>query len=81
KVTDGWYPIDAALDGALAHFLRRGKGKIAPGTKLAIANAALEAGAGPIERDAGEFPPGAGPRLRLAVNSCRRARWDARLGF
>ena len=32
-------------------------------------------------RDAGEFPPGAGPRLRLVVNSCRRARWDARLGF
>lgn len=49
EVTDGWYSIDAALDGALAHFLRRGKGKIAPGTKLAIANAALEAGAGPVE--------------------------------
>ncbi|CAM9862520.1 unnamed protein product, partial [Ectocarpus sp. 8 AP-2014] len=49
EVTDGWYPIDAALDGALAHFLRRGKGKIAPGTKLAIANAALEAGAGPVD--------------------------------
>ncbi|CAN0425139.1 unnamed protein product, partial [Ectocarpus fasciculatus] len=49
KVTDGWYPIDVALDGALAHFLRRGKGKITPGTKLAIANASLEAGAGPIE--------------------------------
>lgn len=32
-------------------------------------------------RDAGEFPPGAGPRLRLVVNSCRRARWDAPLGF
>lgn len=32
-------------------------------------------------RDAGEYPPGAGPRLKLAVNSCRRARWDARLGF
>lgn len=32
-------------------------------------------------RDAGEVPPGAGPRLQLVVNSCRRARWDARLGF
>ena len=32
-------------------------------------------------RDAGELPPGAAPRLRLTVNSTRRARWDSRLGF
>eukprot|EP00903_Cladosiphon_okamuranus_P021110 g19393.t1 len=110
EVTDGWYPMEASLDGALAHFLQKGN-KIAPGTKLAVSNASLEAGAGPVvpassngkdapatsnasdassamdpleflrRRDAGEFPPGAGPRLRLVVNSCRRARWDARLGF
>lgn len=99
KVTDGWYPVDASLDEALAHFLRRGK--IVPGTKLSLSNAALEAGGGapssgadgggsvagvdPLEllrkRSVGELPPGAGPRLRLVVNSTRRARWDARLGF
>ncbi|CAN0456704.1 unnamed protein product, partial [Laminaria digitata] len=101
EVTDGWYPVDASLDEALAHFLRRGK--IVPGTKLSLSNASLEAGGGtststsggdgsggvagadPLEllrrRSAGELPPGAGPRLRLVVNSTRRARWDARLGF
>ncbi|CAN0170091.1 unnamed protein product, partial [Hapterophycus canaliculatus] len=42
EVTDGWYPIDASLDGALAHFLRKGH-KITPGTKLAVSNASLEA--------------------------------------
>lgn len=39
--------MDASLDGALAHFLRRGK-KIVPGTKLAVSNASLEAGTGPV---------------------------------
>lgn len=42
-------------------------------------------GVDPLEllrrRDSGELPPGAGPRLRLVVNSTRRARWDSRLGF
>lgn len=121
KVTDGWYPVDASLDEALAHFVR--KGTIVPGTKLAICNAAVESGAGfrtaaaarhstpatkplgdgtsipdggsggsgggvgidPLEllrrRSAGDLPPGAGPRLRLVVNSTRRARWASRLGF
>lgn len=107
KVTDGWYPVDASLDDALAHFLRRGN--IVPGTKLAVSNATLEpgittttttaasssttgggggnggVGIDPLEllqrRDAGELPPGAGPRLRLVVNSTRRARWDGHLGF
>lgn len=32
-------------------------------------------------QDAGELPPGAGPRLRFVVNSTRRARWDAHLGL
>ncbi|CAM9846292.1 unnamed protein product, partial [Sphacelaria rigidula] len=51
QVTDGWYSVEASLDDALAHFLRRNKAatstsgaKIAPGTKLAISNATLEPG-------------------------------------
>lgn len=47
QVTDGWYPMDASLDGALAYFLRKGE-KIVPGTKLAVSNASLEAGAGAV---------------------------------
>lgn len=103
-MTDGWYPVDASLDDALAHFLRRGN--IVPGTKLAVTNATLEPGTttttptsnstsggggnggvgiDPLEllqrRKAGELPPGGGPRLRLVVNSTRRARWDAHLGL
>ena len=47
QVTDGWYPMEASLDGALAHFLHKGN-KIASGTKLAVSNASLEAGGGPV---------------------------------
>lgn len=39
--------MEASFDGALAHFLQKGN-KIAPGTKLAVSNASLEAGAGPV---------------------------------
>ncbi|CAM9847552.1 unnamed protein product, partial [Choristocarpus tenellus] len=41
EVTDGWYALDACLDDALSHFVRRGR--IAPGVKLAVSGAILEA--------------------------------------
>ncbi|KJE94296.1 hypothetical protein CAOG_04962 [Capsaspora owczarzaki ATCC 30864] len=75
-LTDSWYSIEAQLDRDLAALVQRGK--IAVGTKLAIASAELVGpgdGAGPLE------PGAAKTSLRLTANATRRARWWASLGY
>ncbi|KAG7262232.1 hypothetical protein CRUP_013540 [Coryphaenoides rupestris] len=74
-LTDGWYPIRAQLDAPLTALLHRGR--LAPGGKMVVTGAELvgpQDGCSPLEAPEGLM-------LKLNGNSCRRARWDARLGF
>jgi BRCA2, oligonucleotide/oligosaccharide-binding, domain 1 len=80
ELTDGWYPVDATLDGALSFYASRGR--IAVGDKLALSGAVLSAGSGSSDvsgaggtgvdplrlvelRAAGQLPPGAAPSLQV----------------
>ncbi|CAL8349263.1 unnamed protein product [Arctogadus glacialis] len=74
-LTDGWYAIKAQLDAPLTAMLRRGR--LEPGGKLVVYGAELvgsQDGCSPLEAPEGLM-------LKIGANSCRRARWDAKLGF
>ncbi|KAJ3590252.1 hypothetical protein NHX12_008206 [Muraenolepis orangiensis] len=74
-LTDGWYAIKAQLDAPLTAMLHRGR--LAPGGKLLIYGAELvgsQDGCSPLEAPEGLM-------LKIGANSCRRARWDTKLGF
>jgi BRCA2, oligonucleotide/oligosaccharide-binding, domain 1 len=82
ELTDGWYPVDATLDGALSFYASRGR--IAVG---ALSGAVLSAGSGSSDvsgaggtgvdplrlvelRAAGQLPPGAAPSLQVYTYVC-----------
>ncbi|KAF0308105.1 Breast cancer type 2 susceptibility [Amphibalanus amphitrite] len=74
-VSDGWYCIPAQGDSALQRLARLGR--LRPGLKLAVHGAELtgqQEPCSPLEVSSETF-------LRFSTNSCRRARWDARLGY
>ncbi|CAH2236933.1 jg23382 [Pararge aegeria aegeria] len=74
-LTDGWYTVKASTDRMIDGLVR--DGKIRVGTKLAVHGAELlncEQGIAPWEDTSSV-------RLKIAGNSTRRAKWDARLGF
>ncbi|XP_037087630.1 breast cancer type 2 susceptibility protein homolog [Pollicipes pollicipes] len=74
-VTDGWYSVRAQPDAALQRLARLGL--VRPGMKLAVHGAELvgqQRACSPLEASAELC-------LRFSTNSCRRARWDARLGY
>ncbi|KAM9733870.1 breast cancer type 2 susceptibility protein isoform 2-T2 [Menidia menidia] len=74
-LTDGWYSIKAQLDEPLAAMLN--KGLLAVGVKLIVHGAQLvgsEDACSPLEAPESLM-------LKICANSCRRARWDAKLGF
>ncbi|XP_043228766.1 breast cancer type 2 susceptibility protein homolog [Amphibalanus amphitrite] len=74
-VSDGWYCIPAQGDSALQRLVRLGR--LRPGLKLAVHGAELtgqQEPCSPLEVSSETF-------LRFSTNSCRRARWDARLGY
>ncbi|XP_072248251.1 breast cancer type 2 susceptibility protein [Leuresthes tenuis] len=74
-LTDGWYAIKAQLDEPLAAMLHRGL--LAVGVKLIIHGAQLvgsQDACSPLEAPESLM-------LKICANSCRRARWDAKLGF
>ncbi|XP_059932425.1 breast cancer type 2 susceptibility protein isoform X2 [Gadus macrocephalus] len=74
-LTDGWYAIKAQLDAPLTAMLQRGR--LEPGGKLVVYGAELvgsQDGCSPLEAPEGLM-------LKIGANSCRRARWDAKLGF
>ncbi|SPQ95335.1 unnamed protein product (mitochondrion) [Plasmodiophora brassicae] len=76
ELTDGWYSVFADLDPGLQDGLR--KGKLVEGLKLRIFGASLSgvlSPCTPLENNAAKT------RLRLSVNSTRRALWHSRLGF
>jgi len=75
ELTDGWYWVRAVLDGPLSALLRRGW--FGEGSKLLIVHAELAGDAQPAP------PLEACKRacLKVHYNGCRRARWDAKLGF
>ena len=79
-VTDGWYEVDARLDGALSFYIR--SGKIRVGSKLAMAGATLtgvDGGVDPLQ--VGRADPGARPALVLGANGTRRCKWSTKLGW
>ncbi|XP_041797388.1 breast cancer type 2 susceptibility protein [Chelmon rostratus] len=74
-LTDGWYAIRAQLDEALTAMLH--KGRLAVGGKLIIHGAQLvgsQDACSPLEAPDSLM-------LKICANSCRPARWDAKLGF
>ena len=76
ELSDGWYPIRALLDSYLAGYFNKNKIKI--GDKLAIFSADL------INCPKDGCPPLEAPQelyLKLSVNSTRKAKWFAKLGF
>jgi hypothetical protein len=76
ELSDGWYPIKASFDSYLAGYFNKNKIKI--GDKLAIFSAEL------INCPKDGCPPLEAPQelyLKLSVNSTRKAKWFAKLGF
>ncbi|XP_077396969.1 breast cancer type 2 susceptibility protein isoform X2 [Festucalex cinctus] len=74
-LTDGWYSVKAQLDEPLSGLLR--KGRLAAGRKLVIHGAQLvgsQDACAPLEAPQSLM-------LKIFANSCRPARWDAKLGF
>lgn len=84
EVTDGWYSMQAVLDAQLSCRVREGKLRV--GYKILTCGAELTAPVpfsplGCAMRSASVQTDKAYPRLKLYMNSTRRARWDSRLGF
>uniref|UniRef100_A0A7S1BKW6 Tower domain-containing protein n=1 Tax=Corethron hystrix TaxID=216773 RepID=A0A7S1BKW6_9STRA len=82
ELTDGWYAVMAILDETLSSFVMQEK--IIVGTKLTVCNAILEGaenGIDPLDAKYSSHPNKSCVALKLCVNSTKRARWDARLGF
>jgi hypothetical protein len=74
--------VRAVLDSRLLHFVREGRIRI--GTKLMVSAASLvgfDDGIDPLDPKYNTKSVETSPALCLAANSCRLARWDARLGF
>ncbi|XP_035766109.1 breast cancer type 2 susceptibility protein [Neolamprologus brichardi] len=74
-LTDGWYAIKAQLDEPLTAMVH--KGRLAVGGKLIIHGAQLvgsQDACSPLEAPESLM-------LKICANSCRPARWDAKLGF
>lgn len=73
---DGWYPIKAQFDSYLSEYLRRGRIKL--GDKLVLFSPELTGcpkdGCSPLEAPEDMF-------LKLSVNSTRKAKCFAKLGF
>ncbi|MQL76987.1 hypothetical protein Taro_009393 [Colocasia esculenta] len=75
ELTDGWYSLNATLDGALSEHLMAGK--LFVGQKLRIWGAALCGWDGPVSPlEACEVV-----NLQLHINGTYRAHWAERLGF
>jgi hypothetical protein len=77
ELCDGWYPIKALCDFELTKLFENGR--IIVGDKLAIFNAelnhsALQEGYSPLETPADFY-------FKLNINSTRKAKWYAKLGF
>ena len=82
ELTDGWYPVRAVLDARLCHFVR--EGRIRLGTKLMVSAASLvgfDDGVDPLDVIYDTASSESSPALCVAANSCRIARWNAKLGF
>jgi breast cancer 2 susceptibility protein len=82
ELTDGWYSVTASLDMPLSYFVEHGR--VAVGRKLLLSNATLvgfEEGVDPLDPSYDTMDRQASPVLRVASNSTRLARWDAKLGF
>ncbi|KAL3928294.1 MAG: hypothetical protein SGBAC_012712 [Bacillariaceae sp.] len=82
ELTDGWYPIQAKLDGSLVRFVL--DGIIVIGSKLLVSNARLhgaEDGMEPLEGSDNTCNPQCAVFLDLHANSTRLAKWNAKLGF
>lgn len=84
-LTDGWYDVPVTVGAALRQRIRAGQIKV--GFKLCIQEAQWvdkgQTGIAPLEcacNMLGEVDAPS-PKLRIAENSCRLARWDAKLGF
>ncbi|GAB5363484.1 hypothetical protein AAMO2058_000887100 [Amorphochlora amoebiformis] len=73
EVTDGWYAIECEVDDFLWKCVQ--DGKIYPGLKLRIFGAVLVNNSGPVAPLENTTT-----KLKINVNSTRRAPWDARLG-
>jgi BRCA2, oligonucleotide/oligosaccharide-binding, domain 1/BRCA2, helical len=79
ELTDGWYSLRAAPDNVLCEFIK--KKTIQIGTKILISNATLvgfDNGIDPLDNS---FALSKSPLLRIAANSTRLSRWNAKLGF
>lgn len=74
-LTDGWYRVQANIDAPLQRAAKKGLLKL--GSKLHVAGAKLQGELEPMD------PLNAyhSSFLRISGNSCKLARWDARLGF
>jgi breast cancer 2 susceptibility protein len=74
-LTDGWYRLQACIAGPLLRAVQKGKIKV--GCKLAISSAQLaddEVACDPLQAFLSS-------RIRIAGNSVKLTKWDARLGF
>ncbi|XP_073976052.1 uncharacterized protein [Rhodnius prolixus] len=73
ELTDGWYSLWASVDQEMVGLVN--KNIVCVGSKLAIM------GADSLTPDQACDPLKAQCRLKISTNSCRRARWDAKMGF
>ena len=76
ELCDGWYPIRAHCDSYLAGFIK--SKKLCVGDKIVIYSSEI------IGCPKDGCPPLEAPNelhLKLSVNSTRKARWFAKLGF
>ena len=82
QLTDGWYAVPALLDNALTSLVQQGK--IPPGSKIMVCNGQLvgsDDGIDPLDDDYYSDRRTCPVFLKIAANSTRLAKWDAKLGF
>ena len=81
ELTDGWYSLPCPVQpGDALHRLLVAR-RICQGTKLVVQGCSLIATGGDgTDQGCHPLDAGAGLQLCVQVNSCRRARWWARLG-
>ncbi|XP_065215345.1 breast cancer type 2 susceptibility protein-like [Planococcus citri] len=75
ELTDGWYSIFAQTDDQINDLISRKK--ISIGGKIIVIGAELVGFREPCD----PLQTSENVRLKFSANSCRRVRWDTRLGF
>ncbi|GAX28826.1 breast cancer 2 susceptibility protein [Fistulifera solaris] len=82
ELSDGWYATRAIVDLQLTRFIQQERIRV--GTKLLISGASLRGfddGVDPLDSSFDSFDEEKSPALILYANSCRIAKWNAKLGF